>query len=121
MNKKEREALETITNKAETSEKAIEAFLVRQMEEVGGIALKYASDVASGYPDRLCVLPAGRSFWVEVKSKGKRPRPLQIHRMLELKRLGQTVYVADSREKVREIISDEVQAAQLPGEGDRVD
>lgn len=121
MNKKEREALDTITDKAEVSEKSIEAYLCKELEKLGGRALKYTNDTRSGYPDRLCLLPGGRQFWVEVKSRGKRLRSLQMVRHRELQKLGQSVYTADSREIVDVIIRHEVQAAQLPAEGDRVD
>ena len=58
----------------------------------------------TGYPDRLLLMPGGRMAWVEVKSKGEKPRVIQEVRMARLRRMGFRVYVADSREKVDEIV-----------------
>ena len=87
-------------------EKDIESYLVRQVEKLGGIALKYANGVQAGYPDRFCLLPEGKTFWVELKRKGESPRPLQLVRIRKLRKLGATVYVADSRERIDELIGE---------------
>ena len=92
----------------ETSEKTIERYLCDKMASIGGIALKYTSDLRTGYPDRLCLLPDGRVFWVELKSKGKHPRAIQSIRISELREMGQRVYVADSKEMVDLIVRKEV-------------
>lgn len=94
-----------IAENARVSEKAIEAYLVKQAEAHGGLALKYSNVNQTGYPDRLLILPHKPAVWVELKSKGKKPRPLQELRHQQLRELGQAVYVADSREKVDEIIN----------------
>lgn len=78
-----------------TSEKAIEKYLVRKVAEAGGIALKFTSSIADGYPDRLVLLPGGRTIWVEVKRTGEKPRRLQTVRMEELNALGQHVHWVD--------------------------
>ena len=92
--------IERITRHSETSEKAIEAYLVRRVKEMGGICLKYSNPNMAGYPDRLCVMPEGRTFWVELKSKGEKSRLLQLARMDSLKRRGNQVYTVSSREMV---------------------
>ena len=88
----------------ERSEKVIEAYLVRKVKEMGGICLKFSSAFETGYPDRLVLLPGGRTAWVELKSTGKKPRRLQVIRMASLRRLGFPVHVADSKEQVDEIM-----------------
>lgn len=95
-------------NSKKNSEKFIERYLCREVESRGGLALKYSNQGAMGYPDRLCVLPGGRVFWVEVKSKGRKPDILQRIRISVLRDLGQHVYVADSVDKVLEIIENEI-------------
>lgn len=85
---------------AETSEKAIEQHLRRRMADLGLPCLKYSNPGESGYPDRLVCLPGGRVLWVELKSSGKRPTRMQLLRHDELRRLGHTVLVADSRTAV---------------------
>ena len=98
--------IERITRHSETSEKAIEAYLVRRVKEMGGICLKYSNPNMAGYPDRICVMPGGRTLWVELKSEGEKPRPLQLARMDSLKRRGHKVYTVSSREGVDSIIMD---------------
>ena len=92
--------IERITRHSETSEKAIEAYLVRRVKEMGGLCLKYSNPNMAGYPDRICVMPEGRTFWVELKSKGEKSRLLQLARMDSLKRRGNQVYTVSSREMV---------------------
>ena len=76
------------------------------VKEQGGLCLKFSSHTETGYPDRLLLLPGGRMAWVELKSRGRKPRRIQELRMESLRGLGFRVYVADSREKVEEIMRD---------------
>lgn len=78
------------------SEKYIERYLCTQIQQRGGICLKYSNQGAMGYPDRLCILPGGVIFWAELKSKGKHPTTLQKIRIDALTDLGCKVYVCDS-------------------------
>ena len=96
--------IKKLVRHAEISEKAIEAYLVRKVTAMGGECLKFTSHTDTGYPDRLLLLPGGKTIWVEVKSKGEKPRLIQDVRMARLRRMGFRVYVADSREKVDEIV-----------------
>ena len=89
--------MDRLTKTASTSEKNIEKYLTDEVKKRGGLSLKYHSGGESGYPDRIVILPGRPAFWVELKSKGERPRPLQQHRIEELRALGQKVYVADSK------------------------
>lgn len=99
-------------------EASIEKFLKKCVEQNGGLCLKFVSPSMAGVPDRIVLLPHGRIFFVELKAPGKKAKPHQerLHRIFE--KLGATVYVADSKEKVRDILKDEVQAAQLSENGD---
>lgn len=90
--------------RAGESEKLIERYLARRVAEAGGVCLKYSNAGMTGYPDRICLLPGGLSFWVELKSKGERPRLLQRMRLDRLARLGHKAYVCDSREAVDEVM-----------------
>ena len=91
-------------------EKTIEAALVREVKKRGGICPKFTSPGNSGVPDRMVLLPGGRMGFVEVKAPGEKPRPLQVHRHRQLKRLGFKVYVLDDTEKIGGIL-DEIQSA----------
>ena len=89
---------------SEESEKALESYLCRLVRQAGGVALKYASGTSTGYPDRLLLFPGGRVIWVEVKSRGGNPTPLQSHRICCLREMGFVVRLCDSREKAEAIV-----------------
>ena len=48
------------------SEKEIENYLVRKIKNKKGIAYKFTSPGNSGVPDRLCLLPNGKIFFIEL-------------------------------------------------------
>lgn len=87
---------------AQESEKAIEASLVKKAGELGFPCLKYSNPHESGYPDRLVLLPDRSVEWVELKSAGQKPTPLQEARHAALRRMGHRVWVIDSLLKVDE-------------------
>lgn len=87
-------------------EKIIEHKLTIAVKDTGGIALKFASPGFDGMPDRIVLLPEGRVAFVEVKSPGMKPRPLQVARHEMLRRLGFKVYVLDDEEQITKIIKE---------------
>ena len=82
--------------KPKESEKTLEARLVREIEARGGMALKYTSQFHRGIPDRICLLPYGLTYFVELKSTGQKPTKLQEHAMQKLRELSNFVIVIDS-------------------------
>jgi len=92
-------------------ETTIERYLCQRVKELGGKAYKLQCPGSDGMPDRLVCLPGGRVFFVETKSPGKTPNPLQACRHLELLRLGFTAWVCDSKEMVDHFI-------RVDGKGD---
>lgn len=87
-------------------EKAIEQKFREAVKAVGGVAVKFTSPGWDGMPDRLALLPGGRMAFVEVKSPGKKPRPLQAARHRMLRRLGFKVYVLDDEKQIGGIIDE---------------
>ena len=85
-------------------ERDVERMLVRSVREAGGLALKFVSPGTAGVPDRLILMPSGRLAFCEVKAPGEKPRPLQVHRMEQLRELGFRVYVVDGEEKTGEML-----------------
>ena len=79
--------VENIVRHADVSEKAIERYLRDQVKNLGGVCLKYSSANTAGYPDRVALLPGGRTIWIE-----------------QLASLGHQVFVADSKERINEIL-----------------
>jgi len=77
-------------------EKQIEQKLCAAVKKSGGIAMKLVSPGLAGVPDRLLLFPGGRIVFCELKAPGKKPRPLQVHRIEQLRELGFKVFVVDS-------------------------
>ena len=48
-------------------ESDVEARLVRGVEKLGGMCLKFRPDDHEGFPDRLVLLPGREDLWVELK------------------------------------------------------
>lgn len=90
------------------SEKEIENYLVRKIKNKKGVAYKFTSPGNSGVPDRICMLPNGKLFFVELKSPGKKPRALQVNQIRKITDLGQRVYVVDSKEMVDRVLENEL-------------
>lgn len=76
-------------------ESAIEKYLRRNVEKLGGHCWKFVSPGTDGVPDRI-VLLNGWVIFVELKRPGETPRPLQLKRHAQLCRLGFKVAVLDS-------------------------
>ena len=87
-------------------EKTIEHKLTIAAKNMGGIALKFVSPGFDGMPDRIVLLPGGHICFVEVKSKGCNPRPLQVSRHEMLRRLGFKVYVLDDERQIGGILDE---------------
>lgn len=87
-------------------ESKIENRLKKEIELIGGKALKFVSPGMSGVPDRIVLLPHGRIVFIELKAPGKKPRPIQIKRIKELKDLGFDVRVIDSIDGVKNFIEE---------------
>ena len=87
-------------------EKDIEKYLVRQVKQMGGAALKFVSPSMAGVPDRIVMIliPKGRLYFVELKRPSGKPRKLQtaVHRLFE--KLGFHVYVIDTKDKVDKLL-----------------
>lgn len=81
-------------------ESKIEKRLKKQIQLIGGKALKFISPGVSGVPDRIVLLPHGKIIFIELKAPGKKLRALQEYRAKELKTLGFDVRCIDSIEKV---------------------
>ena len=87
-------------------EKYVEQRLIKAVRCSGGLALKFVSPGFNGVPDRLLLFTGGRAAFCEVKAPGQKPRPLQVHRMEQLRRLGFKVFVIDDMEQIGGVISE---------------
>ena len=89
-------------------EKQIERKLREQARLRGGLALKFTSPGFDGVPDRLLLFSGGRAAFAEIKTTGKKPRPLQMSRKRQLEGLGFKVFIIDHSEQIGGVI-DEIQ------------
>ena len=86
------------------SEKLVEKTLVSEIKKVGGLSIKMLVVNFAGFPDRLCLLPGGRAFFVECKTTGRGADPIQKYVHEKLKRMGQLVFMCDSTEDAKNIV-----------------
>lgn len=85
-------------------EKHLEKKFTTAVRDAGGHAPKLTSPGTNGMPDRLVLLPNGKTGLVELKQHGKKPSPIQKHRHQQLKRLGHTVHILDHPEDIPKVI-----------------
>lgn len=85
-------------------ENVIEAYLRDRVKEIGGRAYKFVSPGNSGVPDRLILLPGGKSIFIELKAPGKVTTPIQLQQHRKIRALGFEVLIIDSKEKVDDFI-----------------
>lgn len=85
-------------------ESKLEHRLVSEVTRIGGRAPKWTSPGNRGVPDRLVILPGGRTIYVEMKSPGKPLEPLQVRWAKILRSMGHQVYKIDSDEDIDKFI-----------------
>ena len=88
------------------SEKSVEQRLADLVKLNGGLCLKLLSDHINGMPDRICLFPGKKIFFVELKTTGQKPRKLQAYMHNVLKKLGFDVLVLDSIQQVENFVND---------------
>lgn len=86
------------------NEKLIEKKLREAVKKLGGKALKFSSPYETGYPDRLILMPGGRTYWAELKTTGKKPTEKQLLKQIELRSLGFVSEVIDSIETLNNFL-----------------
>lgn len=87
------------------SEKLVERKLVESVKANGGMCIKLLCDLLIGLPDRMCLFPGHKIVFVELKTTGKKPRPVQLYMHNKLRALGFRVEVIDTVEGVGDFIS----------------
>ena len=87
-------------------ESEIEKRLVKEAKAIDGLCLKFTSPSMAGVPDRIVLLPEGKIGFVEVKAKGKKPRPLQVRRIKQLRSLGFKVFILDDEKDIDKILKE---------------
>lgn len=76
------------------------------VEAVGGKAPKWTSPGNRGVPDRVVVLPGGRTVYVELKSPGEPLTPLQRKWKKTLEQLGHKHFKINSEDDIERFIQE---------------
>ncbi len=72
----------------------------------GAWALKFVSPGMRGVPDRVVLLPGGRTVFAEIKRPGETPDELQKKRAKQLMALGFQVYCLDSYQAIDDFMTE---------------
>lgn len=81
-------------------EAGIEDHLIRWCERMGWLQKKEGVD---GWPDRIVFWAPSRHFWVELKQPDGSLTPAQKIRVSQLRRMGETVFIPDTRREITEL------------------
>lgn len=92
-------------------EKQIEAAVCKYAKEKGFEVYKFSSPNRVGVPDRMFIGAYQRAFWIEFKSEGKEPTPVQEREAGRISSKGFAVYLCDNVEQGKEIIDSEADIA----------
>lgn len=90
-------------------ETLIEHQLIHAIQAHGGLCWKWIAPGTTGVPDRIAILPSHQDaeiIFIEVKAPGQKPRPIQTYRINQLKKLGAHVYIIDSPQAIKQMLSD---------------
>lgn len=87
-------------------ESKLEAAVVKACLKFGvqSVKLMAVRGAATGWPDRLFLLPNGRAIWLELKRVGGVATPLQLHRIETLRKLGHDAHVVDDAAQAVELV-----------------
>jgi predicted transcriptional regulator len=86
-------------------ERVVEKYLHKCFTVAGGNTYKWSSPAHAGVPDRICVLPDGRIYLVEVKREAGSLSRLQMSVHRELLALGCNVHTVYGIAGVDELMS----------------
>lgn len=90
----------------------IERYLVDQVErKLKGEARKWTTRTHD--PDRILLLPGGKTVFVEVKRPGAKPRDGQLREIARLNKMGFPAYWVSTREEVNSLIEELANATSI--------
>ncbi|QHW38073.1 VRR-NUC domain-containing protein [Staphylococcus ursi] len=85
-------------------ETKLEQYLVKEIKKKNGLCLKLVSPGTKGVPDRIVIMPGGKTFFVEMKRVSGRIDPLQKYVHKQFNQRGHKVYVLWTKEQVNEFV-----------------
>lgn len=87
-------------------ESTIEARLVREVRKLGGLCYMFTSPGNPGVPDRIVILPDGRTIYVELKTEIGRLAKIQQWQLDEMRKRGADVRVLKGLDQVMEFLEE---------------
>lgn len=87
-------------------ESTIEARLVREVKKRGGLCYKFTSPGNPGVPDRIAILPGGRTVYIELKTEIGRLANAQKWQIDEMRKRGAEVRVLKGMDQVLEFLKE---------------
>jgi hypothetical protein len=92
------------------SEADIEGKVTDWAKARGIICIKFQPKGDVGWPDHVFVVPPmGTTVWIEFKTPGEEPTPLQYYRIATINQAGGNAYWADSVELAQSILRSEAE------------
>lgn len=88
------------------SEKQVEQHLVAKTKKYKGMAIKFPAKFNRSWPDRIILLPGGIIGFAELKGTNGKSTLGQLHIIQQLKDLGFTAEILNSRMKVDVFLRD---------------
>lgn len=85
-----------------SSEKWLERTAAEWVNTCGGFCVKLIASTVTGLPDRLILWPGGVAEFVEFKSSGKRPGPMQRIIRTRIEYLGFRYTVIDDEQTLKQ-------------------
>ena len=86
-------------------ERQVEAYLIKRVKALGGMAYKFTSPAHKGVSDRIVCLPNGQTWFVELKTEGGRLSPLQKVFASDMARMNQKYVCLWNKEQIDEFIT----------------
>ena len=81
-------------------ESSVEKYLNKIVKEVGGFTRKWVSPGHVGVEDRICFLPNGEIWFIEMKRPGKFPTAVQWREIMRQRDLGHNAGYLSSEEEI---------------------
>ena len=86
-------------------ESIVEDYLVKECKKRDFLIFKFTSPGINGVPDRMIITKKGEIFFIETKALGETTRKLQKAIIKKMKDHKATVFVADNRDEIDEILN----------------
>lgn len=84
-------------------ENDVETYLYKQAKKHDILCYKFTAPSTAGVPDRI-LIGNNKTVFVELKRPGEKPRKLQVAIHKKMREHGATVFVADTKELVNDVI-----------------